>query len=148
MVGEPRRHGWRTRPPLLGRTAAMGRLRLGQGPAYARMGQTEIVVTVEHRQLLQQPVFALAQGADPAPDRGHMLPDGQVDSVTVDRRIAPPTAAPERSMRLSPHAAPQYPDACHAHRAGDNPYTPAFSHRGNVHAALADWQSANRGGYH
>ena len=40
-------------------------------------------------------------------------------------------------MRLSPHAAPQYPDACHADLAGDSLLAPAFSHRGNVHAALA-----------
>ena len=81
MVSEPRRHGWGPRPPLPGRTAAVGRLRLGQGPAYARMGQTAIVVTVEHSHLLQQPVFALAQRADPSPDRGHMLPDGEVEAL-------------------------------------------------------------------
>jgi hypothetical protein len=34
---------------------------------------------VEHSQLLPQPVFALAQRADPSPDRGHMLTDGEVD---------------------------------------------------------------------
>src|SRR5215471_4563765 len=99
-------------------------------------------------QLLLDTVLALTERGDPPSHRGHMLTDGQVEAVTVDRRIAPPTAAPERSMRLSPHAAPQYPDACHAHRAGDSPYAPAFSHRGSVHAALADWQSANRGDQH
>jgi hypothetical protein len=36
-------------------------------------------------------------------------------SVTVGGRIAPPTAATERSMKLSPHAAPQYSNACHAY---------------------------------
>jgi hypothetical protein len=42
------------------------------------MGQTEIVVTMEDRQLLPHPAFALAQRTDPAPDRGNMLPDGEV----------------------------------------------------------------------
>jgi hypothetical protein len=99
-------------------------------------------------QLLAYAVLALAERGDPPSHRRDMLSDGQVEAVTVDRRIAPPTAASERSMRLSPHAAPQYPDACHAHRAGDSPYAPAFSHCGSVHVALADWQSANRGDYH
>jgi hypothetical protein len=79
------------------------------------MGQTEIVVAMEHSHLLLQPVFALAQGADPSPERGHMLPDGAVDPVTVDRRITPPTAVSEGGVKLSLHPAPQYPDACHAH---------------------------------
>ena len=57
--------------------------------------------------------------------------------VTVDRRIAPPAAAPDRRMMVSSHAAPQYPDACHAYLAGDTPCVPAFSHHGNVHGALA-----------
>jgi Winged helix-turn helix len=68
--------------------------------------------------------------------------------VTVDRRIAPPAAVPERRMMVSSHAAPQYPDACHAHRAGDSPHVPAFSHHGSVHGALADWRSANLGDPH
>ena len=76
------------------------------------------------------------------------LARGEIVTVTVDRRIAPPTAAPERRVWLSPHAAPQYADACHADLAGDNPHAPAFSHRGNVHAALVGSQSANHGGYH
>ena len=46
--------------------------------------------------------------------------------VTVGRRIAPPTAAPERRMMISHHAAPQCPDACHAYLVGDSPYAPAF----------------------
>src|SRR3989442_9607532 len=44
MVGQARRHGWRTGPPLPGRTAAVGGLGLGQRQAYARMGQTEIII--------------------------------------------------------------------------------------------------------
>jgi hypothetical protein len=57
--------------------------------------------------------------------------------VTVGRRIAPPTAAPERSVPVSGHSAPQCPDVCHAYPAGDSLHTPAFSHRGSVHEALA-----------
>ena len=75
-----------------------GELGLRQGQAYARVGQTEIVVAMEDGQLLLQPIFALAQCADASPDRGDMLPDGEVQPVTVDRRIAPPTAAPERRV--------------------------------------------------
>ena len=41
--------------------------------------------------------------------------------VTVDRRIAPPTAVPERGVIVSSHTAPQYPGACHAYLAGDSP---------------------------
>jgi hypothetical protein len=36
---------------------------------------------VVERQLLPQPVFTLAQRADPSPDCGHMLPDGKVDPL-------------------------------------------------------------------
>src|SRR5437867_5067969 len=106
------------------------------------MRQYEIVVDLEQRQLLAQALLALAQRGNTPPHGGHMLADGEVEAVTVDRRITPPTAAPERSMRLSPHAAPQYPDAYHAYRAGHSPGAPAFSRGGSVHAALADWQSA------
>jgi hypothetical protein len=49
---------------------------------------------------------------------------------------------------VSVHSAPQYLDACHAYLAGDSPYSLAFSHRGNVHGALASSQSANLGGCH
>ena len=73
------------------------------------MRQAEVIVRVVEHELLPQPVFTLAQRADPSPDRGDVLPDGEVEAVTVGRRIAPPTAASERRVRLSPHAAPQYP---------------------------------------
>src|SRR4029434_9052411 len=45
------------------------------------MGQTEIVIAVEYSQLLPQPLFALAQRADPSPDRGDMLPEGEVEPL-------------------------------------------------------------------
>src|SRR4030095_12679068 len=57
-------------------------------------------------------------------------------SVTVDRRITPPTAASERSMIVSCHAAPQCADACHAYQPGDTRRVPGFSHHGNVHVRL------------
>src|SRR4030095_13937675 len=46
-IGQSRRHRGRAGPPLFGRAHAVGRDWLGQGPAYAGMGQTEIVVAVE-----------------------------------------------------------------------------------------------------
>jgi hypothetical protein len=75
-------------------------------------------------------------------------PQIDVFAVTVGRRITPPTTASDRSMPVSVHSAPQYPDACHANLAGDSPLAPAFSHRGSVHGALAGLQSANPDGCH
>jgi hypothetical protein len=40
---------------------------------------------MEDGHLLPQPVFALAQRADPSPDRGAMLPDSQVDAFHEGR---------------------------------------------------------------
>ena len=68
--------------------------------------------------------------------------------VTVERRIAPPPAVPERGVIVSSHTAPQYPDACHAYLAGDNPHAPVFSHHGSAHGALANWCRANLGDHH
>src|SRR5207237_177773 len=121
--------------------------RLRQGLAQGGMRQAEIVVAVIPRQLLVSAVLAFAERRHPPPDRSDMLADTEVEAVTVDRRITPPTAVPERSVRLSLHAAPQYPDAGHAYQAGDSPGAPAFSRRGSVHGALADWHSANRVGH-
>src|SRR5215467_13427817 len=45
------------------------------------MGQTKIIVAMEDGHLLPQPVFALAERADPAPDRGDMLADAEVDPL-------------------------------------------------------------------
>ena len=36
--------------------------------------------------------------------------------VTVGGGIAPPAAAPEPCLRLSPHTAPQHLGCCHQHR--------------------------------
>jgi hypothetical protein len=62
---------------------------------------------MEDGHLLPQPVFALAQRADPAPDRGDMLPDGEVEPVTVDGGIAPSTSASKPCVPLLRHTAPQ-----------------------------------------
>jgi hypothetical protein len=62
---------------------------------------------MEDGQLLPQPVCALAQRADPSPDRGDMLTDGKVDPVTVDGQIALSTSASKPRMRVSTHEAPQ-----------------------------------------
>jgi hypothetical protein len=50
------------------------------------------------------------------------------------------TTKPPQSglVQLSPHAAPQYPNACHAYLAGDSLRAPAFSRRGSAHEALAN----------
>jgi hypothetical protein len=45
------------------------------------MGQHQIVVDVEHCQLMQHAVFALAQRGDPASYRGHALTDVGVESL-------------------------------------------------------------------
>src|SRR5215216_206831 len=63
--------------------------------------------------------------------------------VTVDRRITPPTAASERSMIVSCHAAPQCADACHAYQPGDTLRVPGSSHHGNVHVRLGGWYNAS-----
>jgi hypothetical protein len=51
------------------------------------------MVHLEHRQLLLQAVLALAQGVDSSPDRRDMLPEVEVQAVTVDGKIAPSTSA-------------------------------------------------------
>ena len=51
------------------------------GPGVGWHGANKSCSTVIQGQLLPQPVFALAQRADPAPDRGHMLADGEVDPL-------------------------------------------------------------------
>ena len=62
------------------------------------MGQDKVVGRLEQHQPIPQARFALTQGVDPAPDRRHALANIEVEPVTVDRRIAPPTAASERRV--------------------------------------------------
>src|SRR5215467_10630808 len=76
-------------------------------------------------------ITALTSSKAARPKRAHSI----AQFVTVERRIAPPPAVPERSVPVSEHSAPQCLDAGHAYRAGDRPHAPASSHRGSVHAA-------------
>src|SRR5215510_15058264 len=73
---------------------------------------------------------------------------GMSGSVTVDRRITPPTAASERSMIVSCHAAPQCADAYHAYQPGDTPCVPEFSRHGNVHVRLGGCYNVSSVGLH
>ena len=107
VVRQPGRHRRRARPPLLRRARPVGRNRLGQWLAHTPMGQAEVVVAVVQGQLLVQALFALAQGGDASADRRHMLPDIEVDPVTVDGGIAPSTSASKPCVPLLRHTAPQ-----------------------------------------
>jgi hypothetical protein len=107
MVGEPRRHHRCPRLPLRGRAAAVGGLGRRLGQVDAGMRHTAIVVAMEDGHLLPQPVFALAQGADPSPDRRDMLTEGEGEPVTVDGGIAPSTSASKPCVPLLRHTAPQ-----------------------------------------
>ena len=71
------------------------------------MRQAEVIVGLIQHQLLPHAILALAQRGDPAPDRRHMLADGQVDPVTVDGGIAPSTSASKPCVPLLRHTAPQ-----------------------------------------
>src|SRR5215813_5193053 len=148
MIGQASRHRRGTRPPPLGCATTVRDFGSRQRLAKARVGQDEVVIDVKQRQLISHARFALAERVDPAPDRRHPLTDIEVEAVTVGRRVTPSTTAPKRRMKLSPHAAPQYLDACHADLAGGSLGAPAFSHYGSVHEALADSQSAHRGACH
>jgi hypothetical protein len=57
------------------------------------MRQTKIVVRLEQGELLPYAVLALTQGGDPSTDRRHMLPEVEIEAVTVDGEIAPSTSA-------------------------------------------------------
>src|SRR4029453_11281423 len=52
-------------------------------------GSMEIIVHVIQGQLLPQPVFVLAERADPAPDRGDMLADAEVEPLYKGRVDVP-----------------------------------------------------------
>src|SRR6266851_5746039 len=99
-IGQARSHRRGARPPLFGRAAAVGGLGLRQGLAYARVGQAEIVVTMEHGQLLPHAVLALAEGADPSSHGCHMLADGEVDPLN-ECCVALPAARRASAFRLS-----------------------------------------------
>ena len=75
MIGHSRRHRWRTWLPHLRGAPAVGRLGNQQRLTQAGMHQHEVMVGMEHRQLMLQAVLALALRVDPAPDRRHPLTD-------------------------------------------------------------------------
>src|SRR2546429_6691567 len=81
------------------------------------MGQTEVVIDLIQGQLLPQPLLALAQGRHPPSHRGHMLADGQVEAVSVHKRVTPPPPAPEKRPRPFPPPPPPSPQASHPHPA-------------------------------
>jgi hypothetical protein len=62
------------------------------------MWEAKIVVDMLQGELLPQTVLTLAEGGDASADRGHRLAHRPIEAVTVDRRIAPPTAASERRV--------------------------------------------------
>src|SRR5262245_65034985 len=100
MIGETCCHRWRARLPHLCRPTAVDRCRHLQRLAQARVWQDEVVIDVKHRQLMLHAVLTLTQRVDPPADRGHALANIQIESVTVDRRIAPHIAYPDRSVLL------------------------------------------------
>ena len=80
MLGESRRHRWRAQPPHLSRTRALGGHRFGERQAQTGMGQHEVVIDLEQRQLIPQARFALAQGIHPTPDRRYALANIEVEA--------------------------------------------------------------------
>src|SRR5687767_518227 len=87
-----------------------------------------------------------AQDGTQVPRKIPARPTGQPwprPPITVDSRIAPTTAASERRMNLSTHAAPQYSDVCHAYQPVDTLFVPGFSHHGNVHVRLGGCHNGN-----
>jgi hypothetical protein len=107
MVSQSRRHGRCTRPPHLGRATTVRDFGSRQRLAKARVGQYEVVIDLEQGKLIPQARFALTQCVDPASDRRDPLADVEVESVTVDGRIAPSTSASKPCVPLLRHTAPQ-----------------------------------------
>ena len=135
-------------PAMIGNASSHRRGPLATGMGQTRMRCTEIIDRPEQIHAMLQRQRAACQRAASTGQRRQTLPKRRVQPVTVGRRVAPPTTAPERRVWLSPHAAPQYRDACYANLAGDSPCSRAFSHRGSVHGALARLPSAHPGGCH
>jgi len=107
MVSQASRHRRRARPPHLGRAPAVGWNGLSQRLAQAGMAQDEIVIHLEQRQVLTQPVFALPRrGAAPSNGR-HPLTQAQIEPFNK-RRIDLPAAGSQalldRQLRAKHHA--------------------------------------------
>ena len=118
----------------------MGGPGLWQGLAYARVGQTEIVVAMEDGQLLPQPVFALAQRADPSPDRGDMLPDGAVQALNergVDLAAKWSQHGIDGLQGTKHHAMPHVDQPSPAHRLDPPAHTAVWATASSAAWALA-----------
>ena len=90
MIGQPGCHRWRTGAPLLRGARALGGQGLGEGLGYAGMGETKVVIRLEERQLVAQPVFTLAERSDPTTDGRHMLAEVEVEAFN-ERCVDLPT---------------------------------------------------------
>ena len=124
--------------------AALGVLPTGESPCHRGAGLLGLLLSLYFPGTLLARLAMYCRSAPasrPGPQRG-----GQTSPkhpVTVDRRITPPTAASERSMIVSCHAAPQCSDTCHAYLPGGVQLGPGFSRRGSVHVRLGDWHSGH-----
>ena len=87
MAGVRGRHGLAEPVPLVG-------IGLRQGWRKLAWGRQKLWYDMVQRQLLPQPILALAQRADPPPDCGHMLADGEVDPLHKGGVDLPATAGP------------------------------------------------------
>ena len=85
----------------------MGWNRLSESLTHIGMGQDEMVIDLEQRQLLTQPVFTLTRGRATPPDRRDPLSQTPIEPVTVDGGIAPSTSASKPCVPLLRHTAPQ-----------------------------------------
>src|SRR5215813_5420870 len=78
------------------------------------MLQTEIIVDVIQGQLLVQAVLAFAEGRDTSPDGGHMLADGQVETLDECRVDLP---AMSREHLLDRLQRAEHDAVCHVDQA-------------------------------
>ena len=85
MIREPGRHCRRPRLPTFDGARLGDRFEPRQGQAQVRVGQHEVVIHLEQRQLLTQPGFVFAQCIDPSSHRRHMLAKVQVEALDKAR---------------------------------------------------------------
>ena len=106
VIGQSRRHRRCTRPPHLGRARSVGGNRFGERLAQTGMGQHEIVIDLEQRQLLAQPVFTLTRrGAAPS-HRCHALAQAQIEPLDKSRVDLPAAGGQHllhRRLRANDH---------------------------------------------
>ena len=90
MIRDPGGHCW-----CLRRATPVGPKR---GEAETRMQCTKVVDRTNQIHAMLQRQCATCQRPAPACQRGEAFTERRVQPVTVGRRIAPPTAAPERRV--------------------------------------------------